>query len=122
MAICHSWLHVFDNDHWSAYSTTVAGDVYCTVMVIDVHTNKFANLTRPTQSPEVLHETRWVARQTYDGAVDHDDITTLTVHLRASSQANIYHERKEERLKLVRPRKMTFGETYPRHQEQRQFE
>lgn len=52
--------------------------------MVDVDTDELAESPGASQSPEVVDETRRVARQTNDGSVHIDDKDIRTVNLRAS--------------------------------------
>jgi hypothetical protein len=85
----HSGLLVLNNDHRPANAPTIARDVYCAVVMVDVHAHEFANVARTSQFAEVRDKPCWVASQADDRAVDHNNVTILAVDFGTGPKAYI---------------------------------
>ena len=61
---------ILDDDHWSADSPTITGNMYCLLVMVDVHPDEFIDLSCSPELPEVIDETSRVTGNTDDGAID----------------------------------------------------
>lgn len=86
---CDLWPLVLDNYHRSADTASIASNVYCMVVVIDVYANELAESTRSSESSKVCHEASWEASQADDGSIDVHDEGVVAVNFCSCCKANV---------------------------------
>ena len=87
----HFGFLVLDDNHGSADTTSITCNMYRAMVIVDVYADELADLASSSQSTEILHKSRRIARQTNDGAVNHNNIAALVVYLGTSRQTYVYN-------------------------------
>ncbi len=84
-----SWLAIFDYDHWSTNPSTITGDMYCLVVVVNVDANKLAQPPCSPQLPKVSNEMGGVSRNPNYSTINVNHECMRPVYLRPCCQADI---------------------------------
>lgn len=53
-----SWAAILHNDHWSTYTSPIAGNVNSTMMVVNIDADEFAKPSGPAKLSELGNEAR----------------------------------------------------------------
>lgn len=80
---------VIDDDHRSANSTAIAGDIHCVVVVIDINAHKLTDPPSAPKTTEVVDKPSRKAGKTYDCPVYVDDKGVRTIDLRPGGLADV---------------------------------
>ena len=107
MFLFHARLPALDNDHWTTDTATIASNIDCTMVVIDVHAHKFAEPPSTAEGPEVRHKPRGIPSETDNCAVHVDNEGVSTIYLRSCSQTYVYNVKAGGRVGTACERKAT---------------
>lgn len=80
---------VFDNDHWPTDSPSVAGNVNCPLVMVDIYTNEFVDLPCSPQFSKIVDEASCITGDPDDGTVDMDNEGSRGVNFSPRCKRNI---------------------------------
>ena len=83
---------IFHNDHGTADTSPVAGNVNGTVVVVDIYANELAKPSSSSKPPEVVDEATWVASETDDRPVDINDESPGCIYFGACCKTDVWKE------------------------------
>jgi len=77
------WFAILNDDHWSTDPPTIACNMNCLLVMVDVHPNKFIDLPCSPKFSEITDKTSCIAGDADDRAVDVNDEGPRRIDLRS---------------------------------------
>ena len=90
MIRCHLRLPPVNDNHRSANASSIAGDMYGPMVMINIHADELAEPPSSTQFPEVCDETCRIASQADDSSVNVNYECMRAIYLRSSCQTDVF--------------------------------
>lgn len=80
---------VLDDDHWPTDSPSVASNVDCPLVVVDVHANEFVDLSCSPQFSKIVDKASRITGNPDDGTVDVDNEGSRGIYFSPRCKRNI---------------------------------
>ena len=77
------------NNHRAANTSAIAGDIYCSMVMIDIDTDKLANSSGSSQATKIMDKAGGKAGETHDCPVDLHHKGTGSIHFRPGGLTNV---------------------------------
>ena len=74
---------ILDDYHWSTDPPAIAGNMYCLLVMVDIHPDEFIDLPCSPEFSEVIDETSRIASNAHDCAVDMNNEGSRGIDLRS---------------------------------------